>query len=311
MARGDLGGVELQKKILDLWEGFYKDQPDTQQTRLRCMLKAKCFDNLYNLFDMVAMSEADWTKLGVVGKVNVDVCKQIAALRPPDRNKMAAAAAPTPEPASKRGVAASSGAWDWQPEGHASRDPGPWAAWAGPVPPPPPVSDLPPVPPPPALPGVAERTLEVYRSRPPVMLLQNTNSCDHHQVPPANVWKLNPLKDFELRVTDDFLDATAIERVLQGTQTAKNVPCEEHNIWHFVGIPGAFWSGNRADKDDCLLFMRNYWPNNKVTRYVEIGCLKCGYRSNKILPWSTSKVEGVRSGAEELALVLNGLFPDV
>jgi hypothetical protein len=311
MARSD--AAELKKKIVDLLELFYSDEPAGQQVRLRALLKAKLFDKGYCIFDTVSMREEDWTELGVVGRSNANICRQLAALResPPTRNKVTGFF--DDEPAAKRGAGSS---------GSAGGQADPWSgsgSWRSAalglpgVPPPPPLQSLPPPPAAPPVPAggpgtIAAATLAAYHGRGAVTLLCNTEACDHHGTPDGNVWKQNALREYELRNTDDVWDAKMIERAMQGVQASKSVPGELHRLWHWYNEPGFFWGGNMADKNECLLFMRGYWPTNKTTRYLEIGCLKCGHRSNRIYPWGAASARGVQSGAMELQMVMDGLF---
>ena len=141
-------------------------------------------------------------------------------------------------------------------------------------------------------------------------LLQATTACDHHSVPDASVWKYKPLKDFEW-TQDALWDDKMIERALQSLQTCFNVPSNHHRLWYIVGTPGMFWKGNPVDKDSSLLYVRGYWPNSKTSRNIEVGCLKCGYRSTLIHPWGlASQGAPCRGGADELGMVLDGLFMD-
>ena len=308
--------TELREKMLALLSQFYLNEPD--EMRLRTQLKARMFDNGYSIFDVPAMGSDEWVKLGVVGQHHAGLIRQLGALRGtsksprtgPGGRSSGSGLADTPwraggdAPAPKHAAAAAAGAASW-----------------GPVPPPPPAnpSIWDSEPPAPAPGGIAAATLAVYHgqerperpARPePVRLFCATTACEHHHVPDASVWKYKPLKEFEW-ARDALWDEKMIERALQSLETVFSVPSNQHPMWYIASTPGMFWKGNPVDQHACFLYMTGDWPNSKTSRTIEIGCLRCGYRSNTIMPWGVAAAGApCRAGHDELRIVLDGLFMD-
>ena len=114
----------------------------------------------------------------------------------------------------------------------------------------------------------------------PLQLISGPGACEHRGAPTRDVWKYSPLKDFELG--DNMFDVKTIERVLQSIHSDHNAPANKHVVWHMVSREGMFWAGNPVDRPTRRLFVKGDWPNSKPSRFLEIGRLKCGYRSNLI-----------------------------
>ena len=290
-------------QILSLLNQFYPDE--CEAPRLRVQLKASLFAAGLSIFDLPGMGPDDWAKFGVVGPRHVDLCQQLAALRPARSPRGPGAgtwpSTPGNRPTGLASASLSAGGAAAPTHGAAAAAGGPSGSggrWGQP-----PAVAAPP-PPPPTLPETRWES-----PTPRLQLIAARRPCDHHGVPDSSLWKFKPLTELEV-MSEDLWDEKMVERALHSMHSVFSVPTQQHRVWHVAGATGIFWKGNPVDKDRHLLFVKGYWPHGKQNWVIEIGCLKCGYRSNNIYAWGVASkgVNLCRSGAQELGLVLDSLF---
>jgi hypothetical protein len=81
-----------------------------------------------------------------------------------------------------------------------------------------------------------------------------------------------------------------------------------NRTWALTQDPNFFWDGNPYSVRDAQFWAKGWWPQSQHTKeiHVQLGCLRCGYRTPVIHPWGPS-IQGV-SGADKIKHVFKILF---
>jgi hypothetical protein len=145
------------------------------------------------------------------------------------------------------------------------------------------------------------------RSMEPQQATASEGLCRHHGVPDRTVWKHEPLRPEELVSTttkDGVWDVAKFTRVVTSMWSTIGVPREYANVWTIIAQPNFLWDGNREGVGRWTAYMwtTGKWEASRSTRCVQLGCLRCGYRTPLLFPYKDPVAQ------RQIAEVLDSLF---
>jgi hypothetical protein len=70
--------------------------------------------------------------------------------------------------------------------------------------------------------------------------------------------------------------------------------CNMHQIWRAFEKEGRFWNGHPSNRDSAEMWSVCRWCGPKPMMCMEFGCLMCGYRTQKLMPWRVGSTPSER-----------------
>ena len=137
-------------------------------------------------------------------------------------------------------------------------------------------------------------------------------ACAFHTVPAIEgAWFHEPLEQAEVEsLADGLWDAEAVKRVVNSMYSSLGPfpPELEKVIWTDLDSDNLFWKGLRMTKQRCFFWMRGNWPGGKTSRQIEMGCLRCGFRTPYFYLWGPCAEADDKPGAEVMMEILKCMF---
>jgi hypothetical protein len=109
----------------------------------------------------------------------------------------------------------------------------------------------------------------------------------------TDLWTYGPLTVTE--ATRDMVEHTSwvgeqgMNQILSSVGSALNIDVPSR-WWNLIKNPNFMWNGEENHVSIAEIWIQATWNNkqgaSKSNRCLTVGCLKCGYRTPEIYPWS-------------------------